>query len=305
MVEFLFFGFYSFNLPRFLFIVMEILKSSLELGNRIEALKKAGKVIGFVPTMGALHKGHLSLVIEAGKQSDVVVVSVFVNPNQFNNPDDLEKYPRDIQKDVSMLSSTPCELLFVPSVKEVYPEPDARVFDFGDLDKVMEGHYRPGHFNGVAQVVSRLFDLVKPDKAFFGEKDFQQIAIVRAMVKLLKLPVNIVSCPIIREDDGLAMSSRNLLLSEAQRKSAPIIAKTLLESCSFVKSNSVQDAVDYVINNINASSELNVEYFDIVDGNSLQCINSWEDSSYIVGCIAVFAGEVRLIDNVVYKKSLS
>jgi pantoate--beta-alanine ligase len=284
---------------------MEILESSAELGGRIEALKKAGKVIGFVPTMGALHQGHLSLAIEAGKQADVVVVSVFVNPNQFNNPADLERYPRDIQKDADMLSDTPCELLFVPTVKEVYPEPDTRVFDFGTLDKVMEGYYRPGHFNGVAQVVSRLFDLVKPDKAFFGEKDFQQLAVVQAMVRQLNYPVAIVSCPIIREEDGLAMSSRNQLLSEAQRKNAPVIARTLKESCNFAKSRNVEDTVSFVTERINATPELEVEYFEIVDGQTLQAVNSWEESTYLVGCIAVFAGEIRLIDNVIYKNGLS
>ncbi len=305
-IECLFFGFNSFNLPRFSFIVdMEILESSAELGERIAVLKKAGKVIGFVPTMGALHQGHLSLAIEAGKQADVVVVSVFVNPNQFNNSADLERYPRDIQKDADMLSATPCELLFVPTVKEVYPEPDTRVFDFGTIDKVMEGFYRPGHFNGVAQVVSRLFDLVKPDKAFFGEKDFQQLAVVRAMVQQLNCPVEIVSCPIIREEDGLAMSSRNQLLSDAQRKNAPVIARTLMESCNFAKSRNVEDTVTFVTESINATPELEVEYFEIVDGHTLQAVNSWEESAYLVGCIAVFAGEIRLIDNVIYKKGLS
>jgi pantoate--beta-alanine ligase len=306
MIDFLFFGFYSFNLPRFSFIVdMEIVKSSAELGARVEVLKKAGKVIGFVPTMGALHDGHLSLARQAGRQSDVVVVSIFVNPNQFNNLADLERYPRDIQKDADMLSATPCELLFVPTVKEVYPEPDTRVFDFGAIDKVMEGHYRPGHFNGVAQVVSRLFDMVKPDKAFFGEKDFQQLAIVRAMVQQLNYAVEIVACPIIREEDGLAMSSRNQLLSPAQRKNAPVIARTLLESCNFAKSHNVEDTVNFVTESINATPELQVEYFEIVDGRSLQAVSSWNEGAYLVGCIAVFAGEIRLIDNVIYKNGLS
>jgi pantoate--beta-alanine ligase len=304
--ECLFFDFYSFNLPRFSLIAnMEILESSSALKVRIEALKKAGKVIGFVPTMGALHKGHLSLAMEAGKQTDVVVVSVFVNPTQFNNLADLERYPRDIQKDADMLSETPCELLFVPTVKEVYPEPDTRLFDFGAIDKVMEGHFRPGHFNGVAQVVSRLFDLVKPDKAFFGEKDFQQLAIVRDMVRQLNYPVEIVSCPIIREEDGLAMSSRNQLLSDAQRKNAPVIARTLSESCNFAKSHHVSDTIQFVIECINASPELQVEYFEIVEGSTLQTVNSWNESDYIVGCIAVFAGEIRLIDNVIYRKGIS
>lgn len=284
---------------------MEIIRAASELKARLAALRKAGKVIGFVPTMGALHEGHLSLVKEAADHSDVVVMSIFVNPNQFNNASDLERYPRDLQKDAALLEGTACELLFVPSVKEVYPEPDQRVFDFGDLDKVMEGKFRPGHFNGVAQVVSRLFDLVAPHKAFFGEKDFQQLAVVRAMVRQLNYPVEIVPCPIVREADGLAMSSRNMLLSTLQRKNAPQIALTLSESCNFAATHSVAETKQQVVDAINAVPELEVEYFEIVDGNSLQAVGSWEESSYVVGCIAVFAGEVRLIDNVIYKKSMS
>lgn len=284
---------------------MEIIRAASELKARLAALRKAGKIIGFVPTMGALHEGHLSLVKEAADHCDVVVMSIFVNPNQFNNASDLEHYPRDLQKDAALLEGTACELLFVPSVKEVYPEPDQRVFDFGDLDKVMEGKFRPGHFNGVAQVVSRLFDLVAPHKAFFGEKDFQQLAVVRAMVRQLNYPVEIVPCPIVREADGLAMSSRNMLLSTLQRKNAPQIALTLSESCNFAATHSVAETKQQVVDAINAVPELEVEYFEIVDGNSLQAVGSWEESSYVVGCIAVFAGEVRLIDNVIYKKSMS
>ena len=284
---------------------MEIIRAASELKARLAALRKAGKIIGFVPTMGALHEGHLSLVKEAADHSDVVVMSIFVNPNQFNNASDLERYPRDLQKDAALLEGTACELLFVPSAKEVYPEPDQRVFDFGDLDKVMEGKFRPGHFNGVAQVVSRLFDLVAPHKAFFGEKDFQQLAVVRAMVRQLNYPVEIVPCPIVREADGLAMSSRNMLLSTLQRKNAPQIALTLSESCNFAATHSVAETKQQVVDAINAVPELEVEYFEIVDGNSLQAVGSWEESSYVVGCIAVFAGEVRLIDNVIYKKSMS
>lgn len=284
---------------------MEIIRAASELKARLAALRKAGKIIGFVPTMGALHEGHLSLVKEAADHSDVVVMSIFVNPNQFNNASDLERYPRDLQKDAALLEGTACELLFVPSVKEVYPEPDQRVFDFGDLDKVMEGKFRPGHFNGVAQVVSRLFDLVAPHKAFFGEKDFQQLAVVRAMVRQLNYPVEIVPCPIVREADGLAMSSRNMLLSTLQRKNAPQIALTLSESCNFAATHSVAETKQQVVDAINAVPELEVEYFEIVDGNSLQAVGSWEEHSYVVGCIAVFAGEVRLIDNVIYKKSMS
>ncbi|MFW5754400.1 MAG: pantoate--beta-alanine ligase [Marinilabiliaceae bacterium] len=280
---------------------MELIKTSEVLRERVSARRKKGDIIGFVPTMGALHEGHLSLVKKAGKECDAVVVSIFVNPNQFNDPKDLERYPRDIETDMKLLERTPCELLFVPSVEEVYPEPDTRVFDFGRLDKRMEGKHRPGHFNGVAQVVSRLFHIVRPDKAYFGQKDFQQLAIVRDMVRQLNLGTDVVAGSIIREPDGLAMSSRNLLLTEKQRKSAPLIADTLLESCNFVEGKSVREVQKIVTEKINSNPDLNVEYFEIVDGHTLQPVDNWTESDYIVGCIAVYAGEVRLIDNVVYK----
>ncbi|MGQ1947334.1 pantoate--beta-alanine ligase [Geofilum sp. OHC36d9] len=284
---------------------MEVVETSAQLAAKIKDFKASGKTIGFVPTMGALHQGHLSLVKEAGRLCDVVVVSVFVNPTQFNNPDDLDRYPRDIEKDMALLRQTACELLFVPSVNEVYPEPDTRVFDFGSIDKVMEGQFRPGHFIGVAQVVSRLFDIVRPHKAFFGAKDFQQIAVVREMVRQLNMSVQVVDCPIIREEDGLAMSSRNLLLNDEQRKKAPLIARSLFDSCNFALANGVKETRQMVMDAINASNQLEVEYFEIVDGNTLQPVMLWDDSDYIVGCIAVYAGEIRLIDNVVYKNSMS
>ncbi len=282
---------------------MEIITTSSSISSKVEELKTAGKTIGFVPTMGALHEGHLSLVRIASGHCDVVVVSVFVNPTQFNDPKDLERHARDLQKDAKLLSETRCELIFAPTVQDIYPEPDTRVFDFGLIDKVMEGKYRPGHFNGVAQVVSRLFDIVKPHKAFFGEKDFQQLAVIREMVRQLKLEVEIVACPIAREADGLAMSSRNLLLNEKQRNSAPFIARTLFESCKFAATHNVGDTVKYVIDSVDATPELKTEYFSIVDGNTLQEVSSWDESDYIVGCIAVHTGEIRLIDNVVYKKA--
>jgi len=281
---------------------MEIVSTRKDLRNKIDRWKNEGKVIGFVPTMGALHKGHLSLVKEARKQSDVVVVSIFVNPTQFNNPDDLKTYPRDLDKDVKMLEELDVELIFAPTVKEMYPEEDTRQFDFGNLDKVMEGKYRPGHFNGVAQVVSKLFDQVTPDKAFFGEKDFQQLAIIRRLVKDLKMPVDVVGCPIVREPDGLAMSSRNMLLTPEMRKNAPVIAETLSESLNFAPGKTVKETIDLVTEKINNTGELEVEYFEIVDGDTLQAVENWDDSNYIVGCIAVFAGKVRLIDNVTYKQ---
>ena len=283
---------------------MEVVTTKQELQEKVNNWRKEGLIIGFVPTMGALHEGHLSLVREAKKNSDVVVVSIFVNPTQFNNPDDLKSYPRDMDKDLKMLEDLSCDLIFAPDVKEMYPEEDKRQFDFGMLDKVMEGEHRPGHFNGVAQVVSKLFEMVQPDKAFFGEKDFQQLAIIRQLVKDLNMGVEIVGCPIIREPDGLAMSSRNQLLTPEMRKIAPVIAKTLSESVNFATEKNVQETKEMVIDRINGTGLLKVEYFDIVDGNTLLPVDNWKDSEYIVGCIAVFAGKVRLIDNVTYKKHL-
>jgi pantoate--beta-alanine ligase len=281
---------------------MEIVTTRKDVREKIDQWKNKGKIVGFVPTMGALHKGHLSLVREAREQSDVVVVSIFVNPTQFNNPDDLKTYPRDLDKDVKMLEELKVELIFAPTVKEMYLEEDTRQFDFGNLDKVMEGKFRPGHFNGVAQVVSKLFDYVNPDKAFFGEKDFQQLAIIRRMVKDLKMPVDVVGCPIVREPDGLAMSSRNMLLEPEMRKNAPVIAETLSESLNFAPGKTVKETIDLVTEKINNTGKLEVEYFEIVDGDTLQAVKNWDDSDYIVGCIAVFAGKVRLIDNVTYKQ---
>ena len=283
---------------------MEIIYSGTALSQLIEELKQKGKTIGFVPTMGALHMGHLSLVEKAGNSCDVVIVSIFVNPTQFNNQNDLKRYPRTLAKDAELLANTSCNYIFAPSVEEIYPEPDTRIFDFGMLDKVMEGAFRPGHFNGVAQVVSRLFDILKPHKAFFGEKDFQQLAIIKEMVRKFNYGIEIVPCSIVREADGLAMSSRNMLLSEIHRKKVPIISHTLFESCNFAKSNDVDKTMEFVIERINSVSELKVEYFNIVDGNTLQPVENWDASEYIVGCITVFAGEIRLIDNVIYKNSL-
>lgn len=279
------------------------IKTVAALAQEIKRVKESGKTIGFVPTMGALHQGHLTLVKQAREACDYVIVSVFVNPNQFNNAEDLARYPRDLERDEALLKTVGCELLFAPNVKEVYPQEDKRIFNFGMLESVMEGKHRPGHFNGVAQVVSRLFELIPADKAFFGLKDFQQLAVIQAMVKQLKLNVEIVPCPIVREQSGLAMSSRNMLLEDLQRKNAPLIAKTLLDSCNFVAHKSVDDLKTSVIQQINAVEGLEVEYFEVVDGQTLQAIQNWDDSSYVVACIAVYAGKIRLIDNVIYKNS--
>ncbi|NDV68923.1 pantoate--beta-alanine ligase [Dysgonomonas sp. 25] len=273
-----------------------------ELQEKLGKLRIGDVSIGFVPTMGALHAGHLSLVKQALADNDICVVSVFVNPTQFNNKEDLEKYPRTLERDCELLATLSEDVIvFSPSVEEVYPEPDTRQFDFGQLDKVMEGKFRPGHFNGVAQVVSRLFDIVKPDRAYFGQKDFQQLAIIRAMVKRLGLGVEIVPMPIVREASGLALSSRNERLTEEQKLIAVNISKALFASKERMNSTSVGETIRQVINDVNSHEGLEVEYFEIVDGNTLQPVGDWTEADYIVGCITVFCGDVRLIDNIIYK----
>jgi len=279
---------------------MKIVNSIKELRLQLDEDKQKGKKVGLVPTMGALHAGHISLVKRCVAENDVCVVSIFVNPTQFNNPNDLLTYPRTLDEDCQLLESSGCTYVFAPSVEEMYPEPDNRVFDFGTVAQVMEGARRPGHFNGVAQIVSKLFYAVKPDVSYFGEKDFQQIAVIRAMVKQLEIPVKIVDCPIQRESDGLALSSRNTRLTPEQRQKAPVIARTLKESITFVPEKSVQQVIDYVISTLNNVPDMSVEYFEIVDGNTLESITNWSDTTYPVGCITVYCGEVRLIDNVKY-----
>jgi pantoate--beta-alanine ligase len=257
------------------------------------------KTIGFVPTMGALHDGHLVLIRRAIAENDFVVVSIFVNPIQFNNSDDLAKYPRTLEADLQMLESTGCHLVFAPSAEEMYPEPDLTEFDFGKLDKVMEGKFRPGHFKGVAIVVKKLFEIVTPNKAYFGEKDFQQLAIIKKMVSQLSMPVQVVPCPIVRETDGLAMSSRNARLSTNERAEAPIIFKALLgikENYSWF----IPDGVKQLIRGeIQESPLFRVEYVDVVDTETLQPFEDWNDVEHAVVCVAAFIGSVRLIDNIV------
>lgn len=280
---------------------MIIVQTTKELAAEIEALKSTGKTIGFVPTMGALHQGHLELVSRSVKENYCCVVSVFVNPTQFNNASDLEKYPRDINRDAELLDKAGCDIIFAPEANEIYNTEELNnnfEFDFGGLDKVMEGQFRPGHFNGVVQIVSKLFNLVKPNKAYFGEKDFQQLAIIHRMVEILNFDVEIVDCPIVREESGLAMSSRNERLSAEQRKKAVEISKVLFESRNFVPELSPNELKSWVIENINAVDGLEVEYFEIANTTTLQTIASWTEPS--VGCIAVFCGEVRLIDNIRY-----
>lgn len=280
---------------------MKLIQTISELRNELQAVRKQGKSIGLVPTMGALHEGHASLVKRAVSENDVVVVSDFVNPTQFNDKNDLLKYPRTLDADCELLEKYGAAYVFAPSVEEIYPEPDTRKFSYAPLDTVMEGKYRPGHFNGVCQIVSKLFLIVEPDRAYFGEKDFQQLAIIREMVRKYPFNLEIVGCPIVREADGLALSSRNARLTPEQRTQALQISKTLFDSVEFAKSHTLAETKRFVEDRIAASEGLRLEYFEIVDGNTLQTVASWDDSGYIVGCITVFCGEVRLIDNIKYK----
>jgi len=298
---------FSFRIDGFLmffkewFILMDVITNISSTRRFIAEHRKKGHGIGFVPTMGALHEGHISLVKKAIAENDIVIVSIFVNPTQFNDKTDLKNYPRTPDSDMQLLEKVGVDAIFMPSEHEIYPKPDTRIFEFGILDKVMEGAHRPGHFNGVAQVVSKLFDIVDPDKAYFGQKDFQQLAIIRKMVKMLNLKVEIVTCPIIREIDGLAMSSRNLLLLPENRASAPRISQTLFEARNKVNQLSVKDLIDWVVSTINKDPNLVVEYFELSNTETLEPVLSWNDSQSIIGCIAVKAGNIRLIDNVIFK----
>lgn len=280
---------------------MKIIDTIKDLRLLLDESRAAGKSVGLVPTMGALHAGHASLVGRAVKENDVVVVSVFVNPTQFNDKNDLKNYPRTLDADCALLERIGATVAFAPSVEEMYPEEDTRQFSFAPLDTVMEGACRPGHFNGVAQIVSKLFYAVEPDRAYFGEKDFQQLAIIREMVRQLGMGLEIVGCPIVREEDGLAMSSRNTLLSEDERERALTISSTLFASADFAKINTLAATKAFVEDMINDTPGLELEYYQIVDGNTLQEIGEWKDSDYVVGCIALFCGNVRLIDNIKYK----
>ena len=281
---------------------MELFKRKMELEQALDRDRTSGLSIGFVPTMGALHEGHLSLVDRAGAENDRVVVSIFVNPNQFNDPNDLKNYPRTLEADLALLDTHRCQYLFLPDVTEIYPEPDTRKFDFGTLETVMEGRFRQGHFNGVAQVVSRLFDIVHPLKAYFGQKDFQQYSIIKRMCTLLGSPIIIVPCEIVRETDGLAMSSRNTLLTAEHRAVAPQIYRILQEAKSESVFSTPEEVKSGVSEKIGKIALLRLEYFEIVDELTLQPVNSWEQKGTKVGCIAVYAGQVRLIDNLVFDK---
>lgn len=283
---------------------MKLVQTIQELRNELDVLRKEGKKIGLVPTMGALHEGHASLVRRAVAENDIVVVSDFVNPTQFNDKNDLLKYPRTLDADCALLEKEGAHYVFAPSVEEIYPEPDNRQFSFAPLDTVMEGKFRPGHFNGVCQIVSKLFMIVEPHRAYFGEKDFQQLAIIREMVKQMNFDLQIVGCPIVREADGLALSSRNARLSDEQREQALNISKALFDSLEYATDHTLTETQRFVENAIAEADGLEMEYFEIVDGLTLQPVTGWEDSTFIVGCITVFCGEVRLIDNIKYKERL-
>jgi len=265
----------------------------------LKSEKEKGKHIGFVPTMGALHEGHLELMRRAKKENEVLAVSVFVNPIQFNNPEDLKKYPRDLDKDRKLLEKVGCDVLFAPDVEEMYPEGEVtEQFDFGKLETVMEGTFRTGHFNGVAVVVRRLFNIIEPHKAYFGEKDFQQLAIIQKLVEMEKMPLAIVPCPIVREDDGLAMSSRNQRLTAEERAIAPFIYQTLQQAVSLDKNKTPEQVKRWVHEKFIEQPRFRLEYFEIADDKELQPVKQWDNSIGTVGFVAAFLGNVRLIDNI-------
>lgn len=281
---------------------MIIITKVKDLESYLSHCREKGKTIGLVPTMGALHAGHASLVKRSTAENDVTVVSVFVNPTQFNDPKDLQNYPRTLEADCELLEKLNADVVFSPSVEEIYPEKDNRTFSYPPIDTVMEGARRPGHFNGVCQIVSKLFYYTQPTRAYFGEKDFQQIAVIRAMLEDLKLDIELCPCPIVREENGLALSSRNQLLSIEERKIATNISKTLYKSREYAKTHTVEETTQYVIDTLNSIEGLDVEYYQIVNGYTLHPINSWSDCDYVVGCITVYCGKrpVRLIDNIKY-----
>ncbi len=282
---------------------MKIIHTVRDLKATLADFRAQGKSVGLVPTMGALHEGHASLVRRSVKENDVTVVSIFVNPTQFNDKQDLAKYPRTLEADCALLEGIGATIAFAPSVEEVYPEPDTRTFSYPPTDTVMEGGFRPGHFNGVCQVVSKLFMMVEPDRAYFGEKDFQQIAVIRRMVDDLQFKLQVIPCPIVREESGLALSSRNTLLSAEEKELAVNISRVLFISRHYAKSHTLAETKAWVVETLNALDGLEVQYYEIVDGRSLESLTSWDNSNDIVGCITVFCGHlpVRLIDNVRYK----
>lgn len=282
---------------------MQIIEKVSELLTYVENGKNKGLKTGLVPTMGALHKGHLSLVKRSRQDNDVTIVSLFVNPTQFNNPEDLATYPRQQEEDFKLLAQEGVDIVFAPTEDEIYPEGfnKNKIFNLGKTSEVMEGKYRPGHFQGVALVVNRLFQLCRPTHAYFGMKDFQQIAVIKEMVKNEGLDVEIIACPIVREETGLAFSSRNQLLNETERKEAAVIYQVLKASKDYLKNHSVEETIKYVTDTLNSKDGFKVEYFEIVDGETLLPVEELDEAKYVVGCITVYVGDVRLIDNIEYK----
>lgn len=276
---------------------MNVFHTIADTKDFIGKVRKSGKSVGFVPTMGALHAGHISLLAAASMNNEVVASSIFVNPIQFNNKEDLMKYPRPLEEDIEKLNYVKCDLLFNPAVEEMYPDPVVEKYDFGQLDKVMEGKHRPGHFNGVAVVVRKLFEIIQPDRAYFGMKDYQQLRIIQTMTRELDLPIEIVPCPTMREPDGLAMSSRNVRLTTGERIIAPVVFRVLNGIKERVKQMPLSEAEKWAIHQLNNYSELTVEYFEIVDADTLIRLAGWDDAEHVVACTAVHLGKVRLIDN--------
>jgi pantoate--beta-alanine ligase len=281
---------------------MEILHTVDLMKSFSQKEREKGKRIGFVPTMGALHTGHLKLVEQAINENELVVCSIFVNPIQFNNPEDLKKYPRTLEQDLEKLETTGCHVVFYPSTTEMYPTPETKVYDFGLIDKVMEGRFRPGHFNGVAIVVKKLFDIVSPHKAYFGEKDYQQLAIIRELVKQENISTQIVACSTVREVDGLAMSSRNMRLSASQRLQAPQIFQLLQQASQLYPKKSIVEIKQLVEQTINNNPQMQLEYFELSDAETLNPVTESNYIKPIVACIAVYMGSIRLIDNIVFNK---
>lgn len=277
---------------------MEILRTIDEIKCILKILTEKQNSVGFVPTMGALHKGHLSLIEAAKKECNIVVVSIFVNPVQFNDKEDFINYPKNYEKDLQLLSGNFCDLVFLPSEKEMYPEPDERVFDLGNLENIMEGKFRPGHFQGVAKIVSKLFEIIKPDKAFFGQKDFQQLAVIKRLVDLMELKIEIVGCPVIREINGLAMSSRNQRLTPKEFSDASVIYSTLKQLPEKIKNTSFSDARNWAEKTINSRPGFITEYITMVDNENFEIVENSEKRKSVTICTAVFCGKIRLIDNI-------
>jgi pantoate--beta-alanine ligase len=279
---------------------MRVFTTRNEITRTLSGLRSEGQSIGLVPTMGALHDGHRSLVKRCASENTICVVSIFVNPTQFNDPKDLEKYPRTPEKDLAILEGSGTDMVFMPAVEEMYPEEDQRIFDLGGLDQVMEGKQRPGHFNGVAQIVSKLFDTIPAHRAYFGQKDFQQLTIIRRLAGIMALEIEIVACPIIREEDGLAMGARNVRLSPAHRREAPFIFQVLGEARSLASTKGPAEVTTWVEDRFRSRDLFQLEYFEIVDGNTLNPLTEWTEGVNKVACIAVLLGGVRLIDNMIF-----